>query len=342
MPCNITAWESVKIFQFIINVPCFICGLILNALAIWVFCCKMKKWTETTVYMINLAITNCNLIFSIPFKLYAYVTPWNLGESTCSLFEGLHYIYTYTSIYTAVLISLHRYFAIIYPFKSRNYRSTVKAIVMCTVIWLFITGLSIPISLTTSSSKLKNVSNMHCFQKTSTKPWPVSMLLTIEIVGFFGPLLVLSFCAIQIIRCLKQKRNVAEEEEEKKLRQIMHIIAANITVFIICFMPVHLGYVIKYIVETQENQKQAPDCSTLNTVHSVIHILTAMANINCCLDAICYYIVATDFRKASFGNKLYKDSSKMCHSTIRSKSQNISSRDIINHSNYESNMDTIN
>lgn len=45
--------DAIMLFQLVVYIPVLILGLLLNTIAFWVFCCKLKRWTETRVYMIR-------------------------------------------------------------------------------------------------------------------------------------------------------------------------------------------------------------------------------------------------------------------------------------------------
>lgn len=59
--------HGIVLLQLVVYIPVLTLGIPLNAIAFWVFCCKLKRWTETKVYMINLIIADSFLLFTLPF-----------------------------------------------------------------------------------------------------------------------------------------------------------------------------------------------------------------------------------------------------------------------------------
>ncbi|XP_030072286.1 G-protein coupled receptor 35 isoform X2 [Microcaecilia unicolor] len=278
--------ETHQIFQLIVYIPLFLFGIICNSLAFWVFCCKLKTWTETRVYMTNLIISDCCLLFTFPFRIYSYKRKWDLGNKLCSALLSIYFGNMYMSIFTITLIAIDRYIAIKHPLKTKNWRSPLKAAAICGFLWILLISFFIYTAL-----KYKNFQHTFCFQKSSTDPF--HLVLTFIAVGFLVPLIIQSFCSIQIIRCLKNKE-IMDLHEKRVIKKVIWIVSANLAVFIICFLPVHVAYLVRYVIETI-----GAGCFVRLNVHKFVHVATYLANANCFLDAVCYYFVAKEFWEAS-------------------------------------------
>ncbi|XP_069473881.1 G-protein coupled receptor 35-like [Ambystoma mexicanum] len=290
MPCNSTSGGNplegtLQLLKLTAYVPVFALGLIFNALALWVFCCKLKQWTESRVYMINLIISDCSLLFTFPFRLYSYSSRWDLGNGLCVGLMSVYFVNTYMSIFTITIIAVHRYIAIKHPLKAKWWSSPPKATIVCGLLWTIFISLCLFETLTS-----KDFEHRLCFQKTTTHPFKTALMFVC--IGFVLPLLILSFCSFQIIRTLKGKDN-ASLQDEQAVKKAVHIITANLIVFIICFLPVHVGYLARFIAESTD-----ASCYVRQHIHMFVHVATYMANCNCFLDAICYYFVAKEFREA--------------------------------------------
>ncbi|KAL8187718.1 UNVERIFIED_CONTAM: hypothetical protein K2H54_054620 [Gekko kuhli] len=127
--CNRTDIDNIQIFVYI---PVFFIGVILNALALKVFCCKLSKWTETRVYMVNLAIADCLIPITLPFKM---ILKSKNVDMLCLVLESAYFINRYMSIFLITITAVDRYITIWYPFKAKQVRSPQKSGLVCGILW---------------------------------------------------------------------------------------------------------------------------------------------------------------------------------------------------------------
>ncbi|NXI88968.1 GPR55 protein, partial [Rhipidura dahli] len=282
--CNFTdidnfAWKV----QLGIFIPTFILGLLLNILALCVFCCFWRKQTKTSVYMINLALADVLLLLSLPPKLYSSVT--TVPGLLCSFIQAPYYVNTYTSIFIIVCITVDRYRCIKHPFEGRVNQSPRCAVLICCFFWALAWICSTPLFLFHSKDPIK------CFRNMSDEMWSSSFIVSLEIFGFLIPLAVMAFCSAQTIRILLNHNNQAERavEESGSLR----VIIINFMVFLVCFTPVHLGIFLQCLVRNHVIM----DCRVKQIISLFLQLSMTFANLNCCLDAIFYYFAAKKFLK---------------------------------------------
>lgn len=77
------------------------------------------------------------------------------------------------------------------------------------------------------------------------------------------------------------------------IQKALHIVSVNLCVFTVCFSPVYITLLLRFIAEV------AKACSLLSKLRVSIQIFSCLANINCCLDAFCYYFAAKEFKEFS-------------------------------------------
>uniref|UniRef100_A0A8B9NZK9 G-protein coupled receptors family 1 profile domain-containing protein n=1 Tax=Apteryx owenii TaxID=8824 RepID=A0A8B9NZK9_APTOW len=283
--CNITAYESFPLVQLCVYIPVFLSGSVLNALALWVFCCKLGKWTETRVYMANLALADCLLLFTLPFKILSQFYRLKV-DRWCLFLEGAYFINRLMSISIITVVAADRYLTIKYPLKAKMLRSPLKAALASGFLWIVIICM---ISLIKKFEAREQ--GELCFEKSSIEPSVITLCAIIG--GFFIPLIILSFCSIQVIAELMRKKN-ENRHKEKLIRKAVYIVSANMAVFILCFLPLYLGHLLRFIMDSISSS-----CSAIQTVNNFVHLASVLANMNCCLDAICYYFVNKEFKEAS-------------------------------------------
>ncbi|NXS37699.1 GPR35 protein, partial [Pomatostomus ruficeps] len=292
--CNITTYEIFSFVQLCVYIPVLVLGIVLNVLALWVFCCKLGKWTETRVYMVNLAAADCLLLFTLPFKTLSQFQHLK-ADRWCLLLEGAYFMNRYMSIGIIAMIAADRYLAIKYPLRSKALRSPLKAAFASGFLWMVIIC---------ETSLIKSLEHRGqdalCFEKSSVMPSVTT--LGVIISGFFIPLVTLSYCSIQTIAELRRKKK-ENCHNEKLTRKAVYIVSANMAVFTICFLPLYLGHLLRFIMDSMGS-----DCSAIQSINNFVHFASILANTNCCLDAICYYFVNKEFKEAS--SKLAKSKSE--------------------------------
>ncbi|XP_048362867.1 G-protein coupled receptor 35-like [Sphaerodactylus townsendi] len=274
---------SIDNIQTFIYIPVFIIGIILNALALRVFCCKLNKWTETRIYMANLAIADCLILFTLPVKMISKSTQVN---TQCLVLESAYFINRYMSIFLITIIAVDRYITIRYPFKAKQVRSPQKSAMICGILWILI------ISIVCLHKWFEKRDKPGCcFKKTSKKPFITVLASTIW--GFLIPLTILSFCSIQITKKLTKKKK-SDPHEEKLMQKSINIISVNMAVFIICFLPINIANLIQLIADYSN-----ATWITAKNIETIVNVAGIIANTNCCLDAICYYFVNKEFQEAA-------------------------------------------
>ncbi|NXC28194.1 GPR35 protein, partial [Campylorhamphus procurvoides] len=283
--CNIVVHDSFRVVQLCVSVPGLFFGILLNVLALWVFCCKLSKWTETRLYMVNLAVADCLLLFVLPFKTFSHFQHLK-ADSLCLVLEAGYFISRFMSISIITIVAADRYLAIKHPLKARALRSPLKAAFVLGFLWIVIICEMILIKILE-----KRGQNGLCFEKSTTTPSGIT--LGVVIVEFFIPLIILSYCSIQVIAELRRKKS-GNCHKEKLIGKAVYIVSVNMALFIICFLPLHLGHLLRFIMDSIGSS-----CSAIQSVNNFVHFASVLANTNCCLDAVCYYFVSKEFKEAS-------------------------------------------
>ncbi|XP_044530481.1 G-protein coupled receptor 35-like [Gracilinanus agilis] len=254
----------------------FILGLTLNALALWVFCCRMRKWTETQVYMVNLAVADGCLVLVFPIVIYFTKTSC-FEDLSCQVPQGIYLVNVYMSICIPTAIGMDRYVAIKYPLKAKVLRTPGRAAIVCALLWVVV------ISMMAFRVVWQIHDDAFCFHKATRIHTSVALF---SMLGFFLPLGILVFCTLQIV-CTLLKVQRREISEIRQTRKSVSMVLANLAVFVICFLPLHLSIVLNFFLGHNDRFKK------------VFKIVTLLSNTNCCLDAICYYFVAKEFQQVN-------------------------------------------
>ncbi|KAI7810066.1 G-protein coupled receptor 55 [Triplophysa rosa] len=286
--CTFSDVDNVTmVLDFVIYVPVLVFGLALNITALVVFCVLLRKWTESTIYMTNLALMDLLLLLPLPFKMHAAMHTWASNTKFfCSFLESLYFVGMYGSIYTIACIAVDRYIAIKYPFRAKQLRSKKVALIVCGFIWVFVMGATSPIY----TFRDENNDDFRCFHGFSKKGWTTGVIVCLEIFGFLLPATVLVVCSTQSIRTLK-----ATESKNSKRQAGVRIIYSSLAAFLIPFTPCHAAIFLQYLVRNDF----ISDCSQQKNIAVFIQVSMSLANVTICLDALCYYFIAKEVRSTT-------------------------------------------
>ncbi|NXW00696.1 GPR35 protein, partial [Fregetta grallaria] len=273
--------NGIVLFQLIIYIPVLSLGVPLNMIAFWVFCCKLKRWTETRVYMINLMVADSFLLFALPFLIY--FTKYNHPvDKLCFTILNIYFTNMPMSIFVITLIAIDRYIAIKFPLKAKILRSPLKSASICGFLWITL------IIYPYLHPKFNDKKGQFCLREQSIQR-SYSSLFSI-IFGYFIPLGIMIFCSVQVIKCLKKKM-ATSSHETKLMQKAIHIVSVNLCVFIICFSPFYITLLLWFAMDV------AGARSVLSEVKASVQICACLANSNCCWDAFCYYFAAKEFQE---------------------------------------------
>ncbi|KAM6948315.1 G-protein coupled receptor 55 [Aplochiton taeniatus] len=271
--------------QLIIYLPIFVTGLVLNVLALLVFCHFLRNWTESTIYMTNLALMDLVLLFPLPFKMHAtrHVWPPHL-RLFCSTLESLYFVGMYGSIYTIVCIAVDRWMMIQHPFTARKLRSPKAAVATCFAVWVVVLmGIS-PIY----GFRKAGDGDLKCFHGFSGDGWTPAIIGCLQVFGFLGPALVLMGCSVQSIWALRE----SEQQSPTDLACVRRIIYSGMFAFLVPFTPSHLAILLQFLVR----QGLIEDCKWKTRISLFLQVTMCLANVTCCLDAACYYFITREVR----------------------------------------------
>lgn len=280
--CNILPWPAAVNYVFTIYlVLLLVLGLLLNGLALWVFCYRMHQWTETRVYMTNLAVADVCLLCSLPFVLYS------LKHSTsdtpiCQLSQGIYLVNRYMSISLVTAIAVDRYVAVRHPLRARELRSPRQAVAVCVALWVIV------VTSLVLRWRLGIQEGGFCFSSQNRYNFSTTAF---SLLGFYLPLAIVAFCSLQVVTALA-RRPATDVGQAEATQKATRMVWANLAVFIICFLPLHL-------ILTVQVSLNLHTCAARNIFSRALAITAKLSDINCCLDAICYYYMAKEFQEAS-------------------------------------------
>lgn len=275
--CSLSVTSGVLTLQKVTSIPTFIIGVLGNIYVFVTFFRRPRKdWTNIMVYITNMAIADSVVLVILPVMTHYYNIELRADlQPMCNVLLATQYVNMYVSIFTVTAISIVRYIAIRCPLKAREIMSRKSALAVCTLIWIVIICIS-PVYFLKDSTNDKTM----CFQRVR-ESLSLHFILLLTIVGFLLPFLIVLFCSLRVICTLRRQVEVGFRSEKL---QCMFVIAANLMVFVTCFFPVHLGFVLKYIAQAHEFS-----CDAQVFAHNFVHGAMCVSVMNCGLDSFSYY-----------------------------------------------------
>ncbi|XP_060937793.1 G-protein coupled receptor 20-like [Limanda limanda] len=249
----------------VINSLIFLVGMVLNVVALYVFCFRTKQRTTSVIYTINLAVTDLLVNLSLPSRILLY---YSRGAClTCSYLHTFSYfVNMYCSILFLTCICVDRYLAIVQVEASRRWRNSGVAKCVCVSVWLF--------AIVVTYSFLSTA-----FQHTGCC---LSKLLFLTITEFFLPLVIIVVFTVRIMWALADRRLMQQSRERRK--RAVQLLTTVLIIFTVCFTPFHVRQVVVYFY---------PDMP-----HHVItyHLTVTLSSLNSCMDPVVYCFVTNNFQ----------------------------------------------
>ena len=173
-----------------------------------------------------------------------------IGQITCKFVHFSYQVSIPASIFTVMLVSLDRFFAIMYPMKGRVLRN---AKIMTTIIWVSSTAYAIPFMI--ANDILKRNDAHYCvrfFSPFDNKKSRQIYYFVTFVLLYCAPLVILMVLYTFIARKLWKRQipgNVSRARftsTEKEKRRIIKGLILIVVVFAVCWLPAHIMHYFVY------------------------------------------------------------------------------------------------
>uniref|UniRef100_A0A3Q2Y2C1 G protein-coupled receptor 20 n=1 Tax=Hippocampus comes TaxID=109280 RepID=A0A3Q2Y2C1_HIPCM len=250
----------------IINSLIFLVGMVLNTLALYVFCFRTKQKSTSVIYTINLAVTDLLVNLSLPTRILLYYS-----GGACLTCSYLHIFSYFVNMYCSILfltcICVDRYLAIVQVEASRRWRNSGVAKCVCISVWLF--------AIVVTYSFLSTA-----FQHTGCC---ISKLLFLTLTEFFLPLVVIVVFTLRIVWALSRSLALVYPCRKRR-RRAVQLLTTVLIIFTVCFTPFHVRQVVVYFY---------PDMPHHEIVY---HLTVTLSSLNSCMDPVVYCFVTNNFQ----------------------------------------------
>ncbi|XP_028657000.2 melatonin receptor type 1B [Erpetoichthys calabaricus] len=278
----VTALASVLIFTTVVD--------ILGNLLVILSVLKNRKLRNAgNVFVVNLAFADLVVAFyPYPLVLFAMLNDgWSLGEIHCKVSGFLMGLSVMGSIFNITGIAINRYCYICHSFtydKLYSYRNTLIFVVL---IWAF-TVIAIVPNLFVGSLQY----DPRIYSCTFTQTVSSSYTITVVVIHFILPIMVVTFCYLRIwILVLQVRRRVKTDIRPRLKPSDLKNFVTMFVVFVlfaICWAPLNfIGLAVA--INPKDVAPKIPEW--------LFVVSYFMAYFNSCLNAIIYGLLNQNFRK---------------------------------------------
>ncbi len=287
--------ESARIIFPIFYSLIFVISVAGNSLVLCITCQKKQKMNSTTIYIINLAISDTLFTLALPGRITYYIRgfDWPFGDLLCRLTAMIFYCNTYASIGFMTCISVDRYLAMLHRQRCQSLRKIKVVRGICILVWVVVL-------LETSPLLLKNTmenraSHRTCMEFSNFNSNRMAVILLIAcIVGFCFPLGLIMCCYNQVSCKLSKtaKENPVTNRSGSNSRA-KNMILLILLSFVVCFSPYHIN-IMQFALKRLYS---VPTCEDLKTLKMSLQVTVAMMNFNSCLDPIIYFFAIKTYKQ---------------------------------------------
>ncbi|NWV18017.1 GALR1 protein, partial [Origma solitaria] len=249
--------------------------------------------SATNIFILNLSIADFSfLLFCVPFQATIYSLPeWIFGAFFCKWVHYLAMAAMLVSIFTLVAMSVDRYIAVVHAKRSPCIRSKRNAALGVAVIWLLSLLIAVPVAqhqaLMSGHQQAPNSS--FCWEHWASGSTAKQLYkITILLVGYLLPLLLITCCYAKVLYHLHTKvKNISKKSERSKKKTAQTVLLV-VAVFLLSWLPHH-------IITMWAEFGHFP----LNNVSFTFRIIShCLAYGNSCINPILYAFLSENFRKA--------------------------------------------
>lgn len=292
--CDKEAVRSfASVFLPVIYALALVVGLAGNALVVVVYASKVRLRTLTDVCILNLAISDLLLLFTLPFWAADAVHGWKLGSAACKLTSFLYSTNFSCGMLMLACISVDRYRAVAQNQIGRTgtgSRVRRQWLLVCVVLWAVASFLGLPeLIFSTVKHSHHRKACTAVYPPSMARPAKAALELLEVILRFLLPFLVIVVCYCWVGRALSRAAGVRRDRKWRALR----VLLAMVAVFLLTQLPYNVVKLCRamdiiYILVT--------DCDVSKRLDHAIQVTESLALTHACINPILYAFIGSSFR----------------------------------------------
>ncbi|XP_039333356.1 C-C chemokine receptor type 1 [Saimiri boliviensis] len=266
----------------------FVIGLVGNILVVLVLVQYKRLKNMTSIYLLNLAISDLLFLFTLPFWIsYQLKTDWIFGNAMCKVLSGFYYTGLYSEIFFIILLTVDRYLAIVHAVFALRARTVTFGVITSIIIWVLAILASLPgVYFAKAQWEITHHTCSLHFPHESLREWQLFQALKLNLLGLVLPLLVMIVCYTGIIKILLRRPN---EKKSKAVRLIF--------VIMILFFLFWTPYNLTTLISVFQDFLFTYECEQSRQLDLAIQVTEMIAYTHCCVNPVIYAFVGERFRK---------------------------------------------
>lgn len=268
-------------------------GVAGNALVVVVYTSKVRLRTLTDMCILNLAISDLLLLFTLPFWAADAVHGWKLGSAACKLTSFLYSTNFSCGMLLLACISVDRYCAVARDPNGRtgtSPRVRTQWLLVCLALWAAASFLALPeLIFSTVKASHQRMACTAIYPPTMARPAKAALELLEVVLRFLLPLLVMVVCYCCVGRVLSRAPGVQRDRKWRALRVLLAVVA----VFLLTQLPYNVVKLCRamdviYILVT--------DCDVSKGLDQALQVTEGLALTHACINPVLYAFIGSSFR----------------------------------------------
>ncbi|XP_053349733.1 C-C chemokine receptor type 5-like [Clarias gariepinus] len=254
-------------------------------LVLWVMLKGAQLKTMTDVSLLNLAIADLLLIFTLPFLAHYARDTWVFGNVMCTLVLSVYYIGFYAGIFFIVLMSIDRYLAIVHAVFALRIRTKAFSILASMVVWMIAVAASFPelLDLGIIGNGTEVVCDAYPKSIESHNYVKSSALIKMNVLGMLIPLAIVGFFYSMVLQKFQTSTKLA-----------IRLVVVVTVVFFCCWIPYNIAAFLKAL-ELKGIISQT--CDNSKRIQLMLQVTEAVAYSHSCLNPFLYVFVGEKFKR---------------------------------------------
>ncbi|XP_020350392.1 atypical chemokine receptor 4b [Oncorhynchus kisutch] len=283
-----------RLFLPVVYGLALVVGVAGNALVVVVYASPRRLRTLTDVCILNLAVADLLLLFTLPFWAADAVHGWQIGVAACKLTSFLYTTNFSCGMLLLACISVDRYRALAHNAGGRagsGPRARRQWILVCVVVWTTAICLGLPdMVLFTVKNTSHRLACTAIYPSSMARPAKAALELLEVLLSFLLPFLVMVVCYCLVGRALA--RVGAGVRKEKRWRAL-RVLLAVVGVFLFTQLPYNL---VKLWRTLDVIYGLVTDCDLSKGLDQALQVTESLALTHCCINPMLYTFIGSSFR----------------------------------------------
>lgn len=283
-------YENGRLPLLILYSIVFIVGVPANLATICLSFLEVQKKNVLGIYLLSLSV--CDLMYLGTLPTWAiYIDRghhWHLGPLACKITGYVFFNNMYVSIFLLCCVSLDRYIAVVYSLESRGLRRKKWAIIVTSVIIVFVALGHIPV-FTMPEGETEMNGEKRCFEPGQNTATVTAFNYARFVIGFLVPLCILLVTNRAILFMVQASDSFSSEHKFK----VRYLLLAVILLFLVCFGPYHIILLLRAI----SFHFFEKSCTFDISLYSPYIISLGLSTLNSAMNPVLYVLASDNMRK---------------------------------------------